>query len=157
MLDADNLLEPGFVSRALRAFRTDHELAYVTCWLRMIDRDGGELPAGHGYAPLGNGVVWDDERNWDGDSLAMFPRRIFTELGFCYGPEGSMHADWELYRWMRSEGRIGTVIPARLARYRLVPGSLLRAHGAELQEWGWKEGRDRNTARRVRWIANQPG
>lgn len=157
MLDADNMLEPEFVARALRAFRAEHELAYVTCWLRMIDRDGCELPAGHGYAPLGNGVVWDDARNWDGDSIAMFPRRIFTELGFCYGPEGSMHADWELYRWLRSEGRIGTVIPERLARYRVVSGSLLRAHGAELQEWGWNEGRDRNRARRVRWIAKQPG
>jgi glycogen(starch) synthase len=157
MLDADNLLEPEFVTRALRAFRVDHELAYVTCWLRMIDRDGGELPAEHGYAPLGNGVVWDDARNWDGDTIAMFPRRIFSELGFCYGPEGSMHSDWELYRWLRSEGRIGTVIPERLARYRVLPGSLLRAHGAELQQWGWNESRDRNAARRVRWIAKQPG
>jgi glycosyltransferase involved in cell wall biosynthesis len=157
MLDADNLLEPHFVARALRAFGADPQLAYVTCWLRMIDRDGVEMPAGHGYAPLGNGVVEDDARNWDGDTIAMFPRRLFVELGYGYGPEGSMHSDWELYRWLRSEGQIGTVIPERLARYRVLPDSLLRAHGAELRQRGWNESRDRNRARRVRWIANRPG
>ncbi len=157
MLDSDNMLEPEFVARALRAFRGDPQLAYVTCWLRMVDRDGVELPAEHGYAPLGNGIVEDDSRNWDGDTIAMFPRRIFTELGYCYDPEGSMHSDWELYRWLRSEGRIGAVIPERLARYRVLPDSILRAHAAGLRERGWEESRVRNRERRGRWVAKQPG
>ncbi|HEX6667051.1 MAG TPA: glycosyltransferase [Solirubrobacterales bacterium] len=153
LVDADNMLEPRFVERALEAYRAEPELAYVTSWLRMIDENGDEMPPEHGYAPLGNGVVESDERNWDGDMLAMFPRRLFTELGFCHGPGGSMHADWELYRWLRQEGRFGAVIPERLARYRIRPESLLRGHGEELLEWGWNESRNRNYARRVRWIA----
>jgi glycosyltransferase involved in cell wall biosynthesis len=153
MLDADNMLEPEFVERALAAFRRDPELAYVTSWLRMIDAAGIEHPHGYGYAPLGNAVVADDTENWDGDTIAMLPRRLFSELGFGYGPEGSMHSDWELYRWLRRESRFGAVIPERLARYRVLPGSLLRAHNWELHERGWVESRDRNRQRWMRWIA----
>ncbi len=156
MLDADNVVEPRFVERALAAFTARPDLAYVSCWLRMIDREGAEMPAEHGYAPLGNGVVEDDSENWDGDTLALLPRRLFTELGFQYGPGGSMHSDWELYRWLRREGQLGTIIPERLARYRVLSTSLLRAHGEGLREWGWGESRDRNRARRTRWIASPP-
>jgi glycosyltransferase involved in cell wall biosynthesis len=156
MLDADNLLEPTFVERALAAFRSRPELPYVTCWLRMIDAEGADMPPEHGYAPLGNGVVEGDSRNWDGDTLAVLPRRLFVEEGFRYGPGGSMHSDWELYRWLRQEGRFGAVVPERLARYRIVPNSLLRGHGAELQERGWMESVGRNRSRRVRWIASPP-
>ncbi len=156
MLDADNLLEPRFVERALRAYAARPDLSYVTCWLRMIDENGEEMPPEHGYAALGNGVVEDDDRNWDGDTLAMLPRRLFTELGYHYGPEGSMHSDWELYRWLRQEGRFGAVVPERLARYRVLPGSVLRGHGQELQDHGWAESVSRNRTRRTRWIAPAP-
>ncbi len=153
MLDADNLLEPGFVERALAAYRRHPELAYVTCWLRVVDEIGVEFEAAHGYAPLGNGVVADDQENFDGDSIALLPRRLFTELGFTYGPVGAMHGDWELYRWLRQEGRFGAVIPERLARYRVRADSLLREHSKELQGLGWNEARTRNRRRRMRWIA----
>lgn len=153
MLDADNVMEPEFVERALLAFRREPELAYVTCWLRMVDLLGEEFANGYGYAPLGNAVIGDDSENWDGDTFAMLPRRLFSEQGFHYGPEGSMHADWELYRWLRQEGRFGAVIPERLVSYRVRPDSLLRANGWELREWGWGESRSRNLRRRMRWIA----
>jgi glycosyltransferase involved in cell wall biosynthesis len=154
MLDSDNVLEPSFVERALAVHRANPRLAYVTSWLRMIDEEGKEMPDGHGYAALGNGVVEDDSRNWDGDTLALLPRRLFAELGYLYGPEGSMHSDWELYRWLRADGRFGAVIPARLARYRVRPGSLLRGHGEELRNRGWAESRDRNRTRRMQWLAD---
>lgn len=50
MLDADNLLEPRFVERALKAFEHDPALAYVSCWLRMVDEAGRELEAPAGYS-----------------------------------------------------------------------------------------------------------
>lgn len=154
MLDADNTFEPEFVERALAAYRANPELGYVSCWLRMVDEEGEDMPPAHSYAPLGNGVVESDAENWDGDTLAMLPRRLFTELGFQYGPEGSMHSDWELYRWLRAEGRYGAIIPERLARYRVRPDSLLHRHSAELLDRGWDESRTRNAHRRMRWIAN---
>jgi hypothetical protein len=156
MLDSDNILEPRFVERALAAYARDPELPYVSCWLRMVDEAGVPLEPGHGYAALGNGVDSDDQRNWDGDTLAMLPRRLFTELGYCYGPEGSMHSDWELYRWLRQERRFGLVLPECLARYRVRPRSLLRGHGEGLRDYGWDESRDRNRQRRVQWITT-PG
>ncbi|MBA3867473.1 MAG: glycosyltransferase [Solirubrobacterales bacterium] len=155
MLDADNALEPRFVERALLAFALEPQLAYVTCWLRMVDESGIEFADRSGYAPLGNAVVAADSENWDGDTIAMLPRRLFTEQGYGYGPRGSMHSDWELYRWLRQEGRFGAVIPECLARYRIRPGSLLRGHGEELQALGWTESRDRNRHRRMQWIAGR--
>lgn len=154
MLDADNAFEPTFAERAVAAFERDPELAYVTCWLRMVDEHGVGLTPAYGYAALGNGAAESDERNWDGDTLAMLPRRLFSELGYSYGPEGSMHSDWELYRWLRQEGLYGTVIPERLARYRILSDSLLRGHSQHLQDYGWNESRDRNRQRRVQWIAD---
>ncbi|MDX6624042.1 MAG: glycogen synthase [Solirubrobacterales bacterium] len=154
ILDADNAFEPTFVERAVTAFERDPELAYVTSWLRFVDAEGVGFDPPSGYAALGNGVPETDERNWDGDTIAVLPRGLFTEDGYHYGPEGSMHSDWELYRWLRQEGRYGTVIPERLARYRILGDSLLRAHGAGIRIYGWDESRDRNRQRRMRWITH---
>ena len=153
MLDADNVLEPGFVEHALRAFRRDPDLAYVTCWLRMVDVSGVPLEQGHGYAPLGNAVVVEDSENWDGDAIALLPRRLFSELGFGYGQESSLHDDWEFYRWLRSAGHLGAVMPELLARYRVRPGSLLRSHSKPGFEAAWAESRIRSRGRGMRWIA----
>jgi glycosyltransferase involved in cell wall biosynthesis len=151
MLDADNVLEPQFVERALAAMRREPALAYVSCWLRMIAPDGSDVPAGGGYAAIGNGALEDEIENWDGDTLCLMPRRLFADEGFRFG--GAMHSDWQLYRLLRSRGRLGAVIPELLARYRVVPGSLMRAHGEELLQRGWAEARDRNLASGTRWTA----
>jgi glycosyltransferase involved in cell wall biosynthesis len=139
MLDADNVLEPRFVERALAALRADPALAYATCWLRMIDRDGRDTAVHPGFAPLGNRVLGSYRENWDGDTLAMLPRRVFTELGFEYHPEGSMHSDWQLYRWMRRRSAYGVVIPERLACYRVLEESILQSYPPHLQERSWGE------------------
>lgn len=153
MLDADNELEPRFVERALQAFREDPELAYVTCWLRMIDAEGEDTSAHPGYAPLGNAVLSDYGENWDGDTMALLPRRVFTELGFDYHPEGSMHSDWQLYRLLREHGALGAVVPERLGRYRILPNSLMRSYPQPLQSRSWSESREQSLLRATRWIA----
>lgn len=156
-VDADNLLEPRFVERALEVYRRNPELAYVTCWLRMIGADGADTSAHPGFAPLGNSVLSDDSENWDGDTLALLPRRVFTELGFEFHPEGSMHSDWQLYRWMRRRGFYGAVIPERLARYRVLEESLIRAHSQDLQRRSWRESGEQMILGDVRWTAGVPG
>src|SRR5262249_44108603 len=120
MLDADNVIEPDFVARALELFGSEPELAYVSCWLRFIGPDGTPLSEPSGYAPLGNSVVRDEDLNWDGDTFALVDRRLFTELGYRYETEASPYGDWELYRRLREDGRFGAVIPERLGRYRVV-------------------------------------
>jgi glycosyltransferase involved in cell wall biosynthesis len=157
MLDSDNLLEPNFVERTLAVLLTEPDLAYVTCWLRMVSPDNGDTNAHPGFAPLGNSVVSGYAENWDGDTLAMLPQRVFTELGFEYHPEGSMHSDWELYRWLRASGRFGAVIPERLARYRILPDSLMRSYSDELQIRSWRESEERIGSHAVRWTAEVPG
>ncbi len=157
MLDADNLLEPDFVARALAVLEAEPDLAYVTCWLRMVGPDNSDTDAHPNFAPLGNSVLAGYRENWDGDTLAMLPRRVFTEFGFEYHPEGSMHSDWELYRWLRAGGRFGTVIPERLARYRVLPGSIMRGYSEELQDRSWTESEERIGLHAVRWTAEAPG
>jgi GT2 family glycosyltransferase len=153
MLDADNVLEPQFVARALEAFARESELAYVSCWLRFIGPDGSLVADPAGYAALGNGVVSDDTNNWDGDTLALLPRRIFTEHGLGFDPAAVIYSDWELYRALREAGRYGVVIPERLARYRVLPSSLQRAHGKDMHRRGWEEARERRILRATRWTA----
>lgn len=157
MLDSDNLLESSFVERTLQVLRDDPKLAYVTCWLRMVGSDGRDTDVHPGYAPLGNAVLSDYTENWDGDTMAMLPRSVFTELGFEFHPEGSMHSDWQLYRWLREEGHYGAVIPERLVRYRVVETSLLRSYGQGLQDRSWSESRERIRLSETRWTAEASG
>ncbi|HEY6729950.1 MAG TPA: glycosyltransferase [Solirubrobacterales bacterium] len=151
MFDADNVLEPEFVSRALAMLSANPELAYVTCWLRFIGSAGEELD-GRGYAPLGNRVLDDEEENWDGDTSGLFRRRALETLEPVFSPEVAMHADWMLYRRLRARGEYGAVIPERLARYRVHPSSLLRTHDQRLHQRNWEEGRDLRKLEGTPWV-----
>lgn len=152
-LDADNVLERDFVARALATMRRDPELAYVTCWLRFVAPDGSELER-RGFAPIGNRVLADDSNdvNWDGDAIALVPRRLFSELGYRYEPTSAMQPDWEFYRCLREDGRFGAVIPQRLARYRVRPDSVTASPGPEFRRRSWVEVRSRRRKRAIRWI-----
>jgi glycogen synthase len=151
MFDADNVLEPDFVARAIAMFRERPELAYVTSWLRFVDGDGDEL-AGGGYAPLGNRVSAEEEQNWDGDTSALVSRRA---LDLLQPPplavDGAMQGDWLLYRRLRALGEYGAVIPERLVRYRVLPQSQLRMHDEKLHARSWGEGKDWRERAAVRW------
>jgi glycogen synthase len=151
MFDADNTLEPEFVSRALAMLQADPRLAYVTPWLRFVNPEGAEL-GGSGYAPLGNRVLDGEDENWDGDTIALFPRRVLEALDPVFPPEAAMHADWLLYRRLRARGEYGAVIPELLARYRVHPDSLLRTHDERLHRRNWEEGRDRRKLEETRWV-----
>jgi glycogen synthase len=151
MLDADNVLGPEFVSRAVAILEREPELAYVTCWLGFLDAGG--LPLERTYTPLGNSVISGDWASLDGDTLAVLPRRLFSEFGYCYEPLAGLQADRELYRSMRADGRFGMVIPERLASYRVVPESLSRSHDDATHQRGWDEARTRLSLRSTRWTA----
>jgi glycosyltransferase involved in cell wall biosynthesis len=157
MLDADNELEPEFVERALAVLRASPRLAYVSCWLRFIGADGSPTSDPAGYAALGNRVYRGDDLNLDGDTLALLPRRIFSELGYGYELECAAHPDWELYRTLRLDGLFGAVIPERLARYRVLPDSLMRTYDEEMLRRSSEEMRDRPDLRGTRWVAEVDG
>lgn len=152
MFDADNVLEPEFVRRALATLRADPRLAYVTCWLRFIGSEGEELD-GRGYAPLGNRVLRSENGNWDGDAIGLFSRRALEALEPIFLPQMAMHSDWLLYRRLRAQGEYGAVIPERLARYRVHSSSLLRSHDERLHGRAWEEGQDLRKLEETRWVA----
>lgn len=152
MFDADNVLEPEFVARALAMLRADPDLAYVTCWMRFIGPDGAALD-GRGYAALGNRVLPDEEENWDGDTAGLFPRRVLTDLDPPFDPRAAMHSDWHLYRRLRGHGKYGAVIPEPLFRYRVHPDSLLRTHAEALHGRSWAESQDWRRLDETRWTA----
>ncbi|HSR94708.1 MAG TPA: glycosyltransferase [Solirubrobacterales bacterium] len=154
MLDSDNMLEPEFVARAIEVFRREPDLAYVSCWLRFVAADGSPFSDPAGYAPMGNQVVRDDAENWDGDTVAVLPRRLFSELGYRFEPASGIQSDWELYRWLREDGRFGVVIPDWLVRYRHLDESLMRAHGEGIHVRSWEEALARRLLRPTRWTSN---
>ena len=98
-------------------------------------------------------MLRDDDENWDGDTAAIFPRSLFTELDEGYDPASISHSDWDLYRRLRARGRFGAVIPERLVRYRVLPDSLLRGFSERLHGRGWDESRDWRRRRQTRWTA----
>lgn len=155
-LDADNVLEPDFVARAVALLEREPEIDYAGCWLRFIDAAGSPAKQGFaGYAALGNSLMAEEENNWDGDAIAVMRRRLFSELGFRFEPENLIHHDWEFFRQLRKGGRFGIVIPEWLARYRVLSTSLLRAHGERLRAYGWEEGRSRRILQGHRWTGEQ--
>jgi glycogen synthase len=154
MLDADNVLEPEFVSRAVEILRREPDLAYVSCWLRFVAADGSPFSDPAGYAPMGNQIVRDDVQNWDGDTAAVLPRRLFSELGYDFEPASGIQSDWELYRRLRGDGRFGIVIPEWLVRYRVLSESVMRAHGDGMHRRSWEEALARRLLRPVRWTAD---
>jgi len=147
MLDSDNAFEPEFVERAVAMLEADPDLAYVTCWLRFVgERAALEAIATQIYPPLGNAVRSDDRFNSDGDTMAVLPRRVFTDLGHRYAESG-MAGDWELYRTLRDAGCYGAVIPELLGRYRVRPKSISRAFAAGVHDRAWDEALSRRRMR----------
>lgn len=156
MFDADNVLDPSFVSRALAVLRAEPDLAYVTSWLRFMGPEEEDLPDILGYAPLGNAVLGEDEENWDGDMTALFPRRVLADVDPVFPEQAPMQGDWYLYRRLRDLGRFGAVIPERLIRYRVHGDSILRSHDEALHRRSWVAGRDRRRLEATRWTAEVP-
>jgi len=129
-MDADNVAEPEFVSRCVSVLEADPRLAYVTTWSRFIDEDGvADLAPSGGIQPLGNTSRILPHINAAGDAAAVLPRRLF-QLGYRYSPDLSSNEDWALYRQLAQDGRFGRVIPERLMRYRIRPGSMTRTVAA---------------------------
>jgi glycosyltransferase involved in cell wall biosynthesis len=157
MFDADNTLDPSFVSRALAVLEGDPRLAYATSWLRFTGQAGEELADILGYAPLGNAALDEDGENWDGDMTALFPRHVLEEVDPPFSELGPMQGDWQLYRRLRERGMYGAVIPERLVVYRVHAESLLRVYDEELHRRSWEEGRDERRLERVRWTAEVAG
>jgi glycosyltransferase involved in cell wall biosynthesis len=126
-LDADDEIDPGFVSRCVAALTADPTLAYVTSWVTYVDEDGA--PHGDhdiGYFPFGNWSSLLSELNVAGTCSAVIRREVFRDHGLRYDTELASYEDWSLYRQMAARGLYGAVIPEQLFRYRVRRDSMTR-------------------------------
>ncbi len=150
-LDADNILEPEFIARGVELLDAHEEYAYVTSWSRYIDSDGTpHEPPSEGYQPLGNRSEIVHGDNVAGDATAVIRRRVF-DLGHWYSQDMTSYEDWLFYRELHSAGIYGAVIPERLFRYRVRPGSMIREIGLQHQGRLADEMRARIRERQVTW------
>ncbi len=160
MLDADNVLEEDFVARALEAFRSDPSLSYVTCWLRYVrpGRLGARVrgprlrparePGGQRRLQRVQRLQQLGRRR---DRAAAAPPVLRARLPLrAASPACSRTGS---FTGLREDGRFGAVIPELLARYRVLPDSLMRAHGDEIHRRSWEEALARRLLRTTRWTA----
>lgn len=124
-LDADDTIEPGYVSRAVEVMRSNPQLAYVTCWTRYFSDDGQAGSESIGYQPLGTGLPTNTFGNVAGHAGSLIRRTVF-DGGIWYCENLASHEDWEFYSALERCGKQGCVIPDRLYNYRIRPDSMLR-------------------------------
>jgi len=128
-LDADDVLEPGFVERCLTALERDPALAYVTTWVSYMDPAGRPIPEREGaYMPFGNWSRLLERNNVGGTCTALMRRRVF-ERGLRWNQELTSYEDWLMYLQMARAGLHGAVVPERLFSYRVRPDSMMRTDG----------------------------
>jgi glycosyltransferase involved in cell wall biosynthesis len=133
-LDADNMLEPTFIERAVEILEQEPEAAYVTSWLLYIEEDGAPYQTDDsGFHPIGNAGPMVDHVNIAGDGTSVYRKSIF-DRGFSFSVDLTSYEDWFLYRQLRRAGLYGRVIPERLIRYRVRSDSMLREVGQRHEE-----------------------
>ncbi|MEV4420866.1 glycosyltransferase [Patulibacter sp. NPDC049589] len=150
-LDADNVLEPTFVERALAVLEADPSLAYVTTWSLYVDEDGvAHEGIDRGYQPIGNSSALIKENNVAGDAVALFRRGVFDD-GYWYDEELTSFEDWYHYWRLHDAGRLGHVIPERLFRYRVRASSMIREFGIDSTARLMGEMQSRRREEEVEW------
>ena len=127
MLDADDILEPSFVERALTALESNPTIAYVSCWSRYVNERGIPNPSG-GFQAISNFPPVVERGNVAGICTAVIRRSVF-DRGYWYSEELTSYEDWELFRRLRRAGLFGHCVPERLMRYRVRDDSMLREVG----------------------------
>jgi hypothetical protein len=125
MLDADNIVEPEFVERAVEVLEHDDAITYVTSWFRCIDSDGDLRDDPVASHPLSNRGAMIQRSNVAGDALALMRRSTF-EAGYWFDELLLGFEDWSLYRNLGAGGLSGHVMPDYLFRYRVRGDSKLR-------------------------------
>ena len=135
-LDADDLLAPTFLARAVAAWQAAGERSAITSLVSWFVTDPQEV--------IGAWFPWGVERDvlayWNvatTPSLLM-PRALLDEVG-GYDTEMYAFEDWDLNCRLALAGVEIRVIPEFLFRYRQRPGSMLKVQG--------RVGRERLVAR----------
>lgn len=122
-LDADDIISPTFIEKAVRAMEREPDLAYVTALVGYFR----ESPSRHfgGWVPLGLHRDLLPIHNCAGCCMALFRRDVLVDAGL-YATELTSYEDWDLYCALAERGHKGAVIPDFMLHYRIRPDSLVR-------------------------------
>ena len=153
LLDADDVLEPGHLARSVAALDADPDLSYAVTWFRMEYSGGADPARPAAWCPLGAGLGLIVDRNVVGGSCALFPRRVFSELGHRYSEMATIVEDRELLQQLWRDGLRGAVVPAVLMRRRSRESGISGAHAGRHRPVALREMRARLHARETRWTA----
>jgi glycosyltransferase involved in cell wall biosynthesis len=130
-LDADDLLAPTFLARAVEAWLRAPERTVVTALVSWFVTDPQD--------PRGVWFPWGVERdvlayrNVASTATALIPRALLEEVG-GYDPGMDAYEDWDLYCRLVLAGVDVRVVPELLFHYRQRPGSMMKVQGQSGRE-----------------------
>jgi glycogen synthase len=155
-LDADDVVDPSFVSRCVDVLESDPELAYVGTWVVYMDGEGNDLVDDDGgYTPYGNWSTLIRRVNVAGVCTTLFRRAVF-DAGFRYSHDLTSYEDWLLHRQLHDAGLFGAIIPERLFHYRIRERSMMRETGRPQLKLLLGEIRALHREGAVRWTWDAP-
>lgn len=125
-LDADDVIHPTFIEKAVGAVRRDPGLTFVTAMVAYFEGD----PAKHvgGWMPLGIDRDIMCVTNCASNCTALIRKDAVTAAG-GYDEWLTSYEDWDLYCSLAEAGARGVVIPEVLFYYRLRSQSMMRTEG----------------------------
>lgn len=122
-IDADDLISPTFIEKAVRVMQREPELAYVTALVGYFRQSPSRRFGG--WVPLGLHRDLLPIHNCAGCCMALFRASSIRDAG-GYSTELTSYEDWDLYCALAERALHGAVIPEFLLHYRIRPDSLLR-------------------------------
>lgn len=125
-LDADDTLEPDFLSSGLEAAARTPGATFVTSLVRFFF-ETPDVPHG-GWVPLGIDRDLLAFANCASSCTALIDREALVRAG-GYDPWLTSYEDWDLWCRLALAGATGTVIPRFLINYRCRPDSMMRTEG----------------------------
>lgn len=125
-LDADDMLHPTFLEKAVGALRRDPGLAFVTSMVAYFESDPGKHVGG--WLPLGTDRDIMCVTNCASTCTALMPREAVEAAG-GYDEWLTSYEDWDLYCALAERGLRGAVIPEVLFFYRIRSQSMMRTEG----------------------------
>ncbi|MEO1535175.1 MAG: glycosyltransferase [Planctomycetota bacterium] len=125
-IDADDIVSPTFIEKAVRALLAEPEAAYATALVGYFR----EEPRRHfgGWVPLG---LYRDVlpiHNCGGCCMAVFRKQAALDAG-GYTTKLTSYEDWDLYCALAERGWRGVILPEFLLHYRIRPNSMMRSEG----------------------------
>ncbi|MDX2131494.1 MAG: glycosyltransferase [Planctomycetota bacterium] len=124
MLDADDLIAPEYLERALRVTELDDGLAYVSTFARFFYTREGDH--NWGWTPLGIDPDMQPALNLAGCSCSLVRVEAWKQAG-GFDEWMTTFEDWEFWCRIAAAGLRGSIIPEFLFLYRTREASMYRA------------------------------